>query len=468
MTTPQSRPQSEYLSEFSNAMWTLEKDRVMRTTGTVVWVLDKLPDRAVITDRIERLSRMVLGFRHRLMPPTLGLATPRWVVDPNFDVSDHLVWIGAPPPMTVDAVLEYARQSSMFGLDMGRAPWTMTVVDGIEGGRAAVVYKFHHVLMDGGGLLQMFSLIFDPQREPPELGPMPPAPVASDGEPSALELARDELAHVGEEVAGVAVGAGLAAVRGLPHALTHPRSAVSAVLSNVTALTDILRPRMNRLSPIMIDRRGWWRVKRFEVDFSTFHTAAKALGGTINDAVLAGVGTGFALYHEAHGAPLEKIRVALAINVRRPEDPPFGNQISSGFVDIPVSTHVDPRLIAEYHDLVLANRADADQPLADALGAVLGRLGPPLARAILRHGEVVISHVRGPDIAYFCGAEILEFCGFGPPMGLACNVSMLTYHNTCNVGVNVDAAAVPDVDFFVDCLEQGFHQVLGYAEGGDQ
>ncbi|MGO9103177.1 MAG: wax ester/triacylglycerol synthase domain-containing protein [Mycobacterium sp.] len=457
------RPQqSDYLSEFSNSMWMLEKDRHLRTTGTLCYLLDRVPDRSLVMDRLDRLSRTIPGFRHRLVPPLLHLATPRWVVDPDFDLSYHLRWIAAPEPKTVDTMMEYTRQSTLSGLDMERPPWTITVVEGLEGGRALVIYKFHHTIMDGAGIKQMWSILFDREREPADLGPMPPAPTAR--AMSRAVLARDELRRAASQIFGLTWGLGRATVLGAPYALRHPVGAIKAVVRNFAALGHIMKPRLHRFSPIMVERRGWWRFAKFDFDdFPAFHRVAKAAGCTINDAVMAGVGTGIALYHEAHGAPIKQIRTVLAINVRRPNDPPFGNHLSAGIIDMPVSTVVTPELMAEYHKIVLQNREDAIQPLANALGTLMGRFGPAVIRPITTHAEVLISTIppiAGADIVYFCGAEVLELFGFGPTEGTALCVAMMPYRDRFPVCVNADAAAVPDMDLLLDSLKRGFGQVF--------
>ena len=117
-----------HLSDTDAMMLRIERDDPqLRNTITAVLVLDDLPDRAALRDRVERMSRSVPGCRHRLVSTPLRLASPRWVVDRDFDVSYHLRWIAAPQPKTLDTVLEYARQSAMSGLDRDRPPAALLV-----------------------------------------------------------------------------------------------------------------------------------------------------------------------------------------------------------------------------------------------------------------------------------------------------------------------------------------------------
>ena len=58
---------------------------------------------------------------------------------------------------------------------------------------------------------------------------------------------------------------------------------------------------------------------------------------------------------------------------------------------------------------------------------------------------------------------MLALYGFGPSMGTAANIALVSYRDTAFIGFNVDAAPVPDVDVLVDCVRQGFDVVLALA-----
>jgi hypothetical protein len=146
-----SSRQDQHVSDMDTLFWRVEKDPLLRNTMVAVFLLEKSPDRPVVMERMEYASRQVPGWRHRLQSPPLYLANPRWVVDPNFDLTYHVRWIGASKERTFLSVLDYARTSAMSGLDRDRPLWTMTVVEGLEDDRAAVIVKVHHALMDGLG-----------------------------------------------------------------------------------------------------------------------------------------------------------------------------------------------------------------------------------------------------------------------------------------------------------------------------
>ena len=184
----------------------------------------------------------------------------------------------------------------------------------------------------------------------------------------------------------------------------------------------------------------------------------------MNDAFVTTVATGLARYHEQHGAPVQELRATVAVSTRRPDDPPFGNRVSGGRIKIPVGIEDLAGYMTRYHELISEMRDDVGQPLASTFGFALNSLGPAMAGymgAMMKHCDFATSNVPGAAVpVYLGGAEVTRFYGFGPTMGGALNVTLMSYCNMAFLGVNVDAGAVPDVEVLVDHLRQGFDAVL--------
>ena len=108
----------------------------------------------------------------------LRLAPPRWVVDPDFDLSWHVRRARIPSRGGMVAVREMARTAGMTAFDHERPLWEFTLLEGLPRGRCAFVMKVHHALTDGIGGIQIAAHIVDPSRTSPDLGPLPPAPAA--------------------------------------------------------------------------------------------------------------------------------------------------------------------------------------------------------------------------------------------------------------------------------------------------
>ena len=107
-----------------------------RPSGHVVAVawLDRSPDWDALVDRLERATRLVPIFRQRPVEPPGRLATPRWKLDPDFDLSWHLRRVASPAPHTPGTVLDIARLAAMTGFDTAHPLWEYTLVEDLKAG----------------------------------------------------------------------------------------------------------------------------------------------------------------------------------------------------------------------------------------------------------------------------------------------------------------------------------------------
>ena len=449
-------------------LWGIEKDPLLRQTITVVLILDRSPDREILLERLERGSRTLPSFRHRLVEAPLRLSTPRWLVDPNFDLSYHVRWIGAPGDGSLDGVLEFARQSAMSGLDRKRPLWIVTVVEGLNGGQAALILTVNHVMSDGTGLLAIFGLLGDLTRKPRDLGPMPAIPEPEDQ--SRLGLAAEAASYTGHRILGFLGRSAGSAARTLPTVVRRPRDTASTAAKDMWAVARIVAPNFKTLSPLMTERRGWLRFAALEADLDGLRKAAKTRGCTINDAFVTAITHGFALYHQRHGRPVDRLRITIPVDIRKPGDPPFGTRVNGCRTALRIGAGVPGAARATYHGVIEGLKGAAKLPLAAALGTAINAFGPAvnlMFGLIMKHDDFVLSNVNADDLAfYLAGAKVVGVFPFGPPVGTAANITLLGYHHNAFIGITVDAAAVPDPDVLVACIRQGIGAVIALGDGG--
>ena len=449
-------------------IWGIEKDPLFRQTITGVFILDRAPDREVLLERLERGSRTLPSFRHRLVEVPLRLSTPRWIVDPNFDLSYHVRWIGAPGDGSLDGVLEFARQSAMSGLDRERPLWTITVVEGLKGGQAALILKMNHVMSDGTGLIAIFGSLGDLTRKPRDLGPMPAIPEPEDQ--SRLALAAEAASYTGHRILGFLGRSAGSTARNLPTAVRRPRDTATTVAKNVWGAARIVTPNFKTLSPLMTERRGWLRFAALEASLDGLRKAAKTRGCTVNDAFVTAVAHGFALYHQRHGKPVDRLRTTIPVEIRKPGDSPFGNRESGCRTAIPIGADDPGAAMATYHGLIKGLKEDAKLPVSRGLGTVINAFGPAVNLVfglIMKHDDFVASNVNAGDLAfYLAGAKVVSVFPFGPPVGTAANITLLGYNHKAFIGIAADAAAVPDLDALVACIREGLDAVIALGDEG--
>jgi len=448
--------------------WNMERDPLLRSTIVAVATFASPPDWDLLVERMDRATRLSPNFRQLLVESPLKLAPPRFVFDPDFDLSWHIRRVSAPEPHTLAAVLEYARTMGMAAFDPARPLWECTLMDGLDDGRAALILKVHHSLTDGIGGIQVAAHVVDFEPVPADLGPLPDIlepPTAADRGPLA---AFGPLAGVVEAVTWDltnVVGVGLRRLGGLPadavRAVRHPREAANGLIDDVRSIAQFVRPLTQTLSPVMTDRRLSWHYDVLEVATQDLRTAGHAAGGSLNDAFIGGVTGGLRRYHEAFGQPVDHLCLTMPISLRRADDPEGGNRVTIVRFDVPVSIEDPTDRMAEIGRVCAQQRGEPAVAYSEAIAGVLNLMPNAVVGGMLKHVDFLASNVPGlPTTVWLAGAELEGFYAFGPTLGASANVTLMSYGDTCCIGVNVDTGAVTQPDLFLECLAAGFDEVL--------
>ncbi len=456
-----ARYDEQFMRHSDALAWNMEHDPGLRSTIVGITWLKSPPDLDALTARLDRATRLAPRFRQRPVHPPGPFATPRWV-DCEVDLSLHLRRIAAPSPHTPRTVIEFARSEAMTEFDPFRPLWVMTLVEGVTGGRAALVMKLHHSLTDGLGAVQLGWLLFETSPEPEPVTPVEefgPEPV-----PGGPELVREALSRSARRMVATARdGLGLV-VPATTTTVRHPLRSTLDVLATASSLGRFVRPASETLSPVMT-RRGLGRhLDMIEVEVDALKAAGSAAGSTLNDAFVASVTGGLRRYHELHGAPVQELRVTMPVSTRREVDPVGGNRFTLERFTLSVGEADPANRIRTTGWQCRAARYEEALPLSDAVAGVLNLLPSWVIGSMLKHVDFVASDVPGvPVPLYLAGAEVTGTYAFGPTTGAALNVTLLSYRGTCCVGCTIDTAAVPDPEVMMGCLRQGFDEVLALA-----
>src|SRR4029078_12360217 len=102
-------------------------------------ILDSDPDWEVCRRRFDNASRKVRRLRQKVVTPTLPTVAPRWVIDPDFNLDFHVRRIRISQPGTLRQVLDIAEVAAQSPVDISRPLWTATLIEGLEGGGAAIM-----------------------------------------------------------------------------------------------------------------------------------------------------------------------------------------------------------------------------------------------------------------------------------------------------------------------------------------
>jgi diacylglycerol O-acyltransferase / wax synthase len=441
--------------------WAMETDPRLRSTVVSVVMLDRSPDWDDVRERFELISRKLPMFRQRVVPSPPP-APPRWEYAPDFDLDYHVRRGVAPGAGTFDDVLEVARLAEMQDFDRARALWEATFIDGLENGAAAMICRFHHALTDGIGGVQIAMNLFNLSEELYEREPLPPEPEAA--QPSWVGGCRDAWRYDTGLLANAVAGAAKAAPRLVYDGVRRPVSTARSAAAMAGSVYRMMRPISRPGSPLVTDRGLIRRLMVHEVPMPQLREAAHRCGGALNDAFVSGVAGGLRRYHHKHGVEIGDLHLSMPISLRTQADDMGGNRITLMRFDVPAGEADPAERIKAIHRRTAAVRDEKSVPYTQRIAGVLNLMPRWYIGSVLRHVDFVASDVPGVPVPVFLGgAPVRAQYAFGPTIGSAVNVTLLTYVDKCALGIDVDATAIPDYDVFYDALVAGFDEVLALA-----
>ncbi|RFU38302.1 wax ester/triacylglycerol synthase family O-acyltransferase, partial [Actinomadura logoneensis] len=170
-TTPQTTQLTTLDATFLNA-----ETRSTHAHIAGLGILDPsaLPDGRITTAAAvelirERAHLAARPLRRRLAGVPFGLDHPYWEDDPAFDPVQHVSEVTLPAPGTDEQLAEVVAALHARPLDRSRPLWELVLVQGLEGGRAAVYVKAHHAAVDGVLAAETLAALLDIAPEPREL-----------------------------------------------------------------------------------------------------------------------------------------------------------------------------------------------------------------------------------------------------------------------------------------------------------
>jgi WS/DGAT/MGAT family acyltransferase len=455
------------MSPSDAVLWRIEQDPILRSTITAIGILDRAPDWDGVRAKVLRATELLPRLRQRVVDPAVPGDVPRWLDDAAFDLDYHLRRVRVPDPGSRRDLLDLAVPVSMQPFDPRRPLWEFTVVEGLEGGQAALIQKLHHSITDGEGAVALALALLDPERRPrPASTPAadrspgssaPGSPGARFRAPSGAERLVDGVARV----AGLSASALDAAQR----TATDPIGSFRQAASFARSMAKAVEPVPRSASPILGSRGLTRRLETIDLPLAQLREAAHLAAGTVNDAFLAGVVGGLTRYHERRGSPVESLRITMPISVRSSRDALSGNRFVPVRFEVPCTISDPGERIRVLGGIARSWQQEPFVQHSDLIATVLAHLPGPLTSnlmgSMLKHVDAVATNVAGlPDPTYLAGAELLREYAFAPPTGAGLNVALLSHVDTACIGIVTDTAAVPDDALLVPCFVEAFGEIL--------
>jgi diacylglycerol O-acyltransferase len=443
----------------------------MHVAGTYIYDPSTAPEgsdwgAAALRREIERRLHLVPPYRRRLKEIPFQLHHPLWIEDPDFDLEWHVRDAQLPAPGTREQLAAFAAELHSRPMDKSRPLWDMTVIHGLEDGNIAIVARTHHAAIDGASGMDITVNLLDLQPEPAEVEP-PSEEWVPDREPTDLEL----VGHAMRSLAEQPVSAIKAVRRGITTALTlRERNRQPDVTPPPAPFSAPSTP----LNGAITARRSFGIS---EVSLDDVKEVRVALGGTINDIVLAICAGALRAYLEEKGAlPADNGLVAMCpISVRGDADKSaMGNQVSSMLVSL--ATDVDDPV--ERLSVIKAGTTQAKEQ-ANAIGANTLMdwaefAAPAVANTAMRlysrmkvadrHRPLyntTISNVPGPQFPlYMAGARLVGFYPMGPLNdGAGLNMTLISYLGTIHFGLVACPDLIPDVDHLAALMPEALEEL---------
>jgi len=426
-------------------------------------LLDSTPDWDRFRSRFENASRRVLRLRQKVVVPTLPTASPRWVVDPDFNLDFHVRRVRVSGSGTLREVFDLAEVILQSPMDISRPLWTATLVEGLADGKAATLMHVSHAVTDGVGGVEMFAEIYDLERDPPPR-PTSPQPIPQDLSPN--DLMRQGLNRLPFAIVNGVVSAVSGAVSAAGKAVLDPVSTVGGAVGYAMSGMRVIN-RAAEPSPLLRRRSLATRTEAIDIPLSDLHRAAKAGGGSINDAYLAGVSGALRRYHMALGVPIGTLPMAVPVSLRADADTAGGNRFTGVNLAAPLGT-ADP--VARMSKIRAQMTQRRDEPAMNIIGSIAPVLSV-LPTAVLEGitGSFIGSDVQASNVpvypgdTYIAGAKVVRQYGVGPLPGVAMMVVLISRGGWCTISVRYDRAAVRNEPLFARCLLEGFDEILALA-----
>ena len=434
------------------------------------------PDQGVLARTMEQRLDQVPRCRQRVEPVPFGLERPVWVDDDDFSVDYHLRRTALPQPAGREELRRLVGRLMSQRLDRTKPLWEMWVVEGLADGTWALVSKVHHCMVDGVSGAEILAVLLDLTPDPPEVEAPPWVPEPA---PSRRDLVLDAARALAFD--------NVERLRLVGAQLRRPGRAVQQAMELLPGLVSLggvaAAPSSAGLTgPISPHREYAWA----DASLDDVKRVRRALGGTVNDVVLAAVAGGFRHLLESRGeevAPDRVVRTLVPVSVRATRDDgaaahdgSFDNKISAMFAELPVGV-ADAAERLRGITAQLAGLKESGQAVAgEALTALSGFAPPALlalgmrvaARAVRGSGTIhtVTTNVPGPQLPlYSCGKRLLRaypYVPIAPP--LRTGVAIFSYDGAVTFGVTGDREVSRDVDVLAHGIELAIADLLAAAD----
>ena len=416
-------------------------------TGGIALLEGPAPPYVEVLEHVRARLHAVPRYRRRLAAAPLGLGDAQWVDDPAFNLTYHVRHTGLPAPGDGTKLHTMAARVFSQQLDRSKPLWELWIVEHLAGGGWALVSKAGLELVEDATDADLMATLFDPT---PEVAPVP-----------AVEAWEPRPPPTSAQLAASAVNEALSPQAVLGRVARAVRAAGERARTGLAAPPE---------SPLRVRSSPHCRLAVVDSRLEDFRAVKDALGGTVNDVVLAVVAGAIRHWLHERGTRTEGLELSAGVPVSIADD-----RLAQVACPLPVGI-VDPierlhaitahmQQVATTQGAVSAGLIGAGQDFAPP--TILARAARLSASSSSGH-SLLITNVPGPQSGlYFLGRRLERtFPIPSLPKGHALGVAVMSYDGGMDFGLLAGYDALPDLDTLALGLVESLAELVGLAGSG--
>ena len=455
----------ERLSTLDSLFLELEDRTAHMHVGAVAIFAGPPPPYRDLLRLIEARLESVPRYRQRVMSVPGRVGRPVWVDETQFDLEYHLRHTALPAPGGIEELKKLAGRLLSQALDRDKPLWEMWLVEGLGDSKFAIVSKTHHAMLDGVSGVDLATVLMD--TEPNGAPPDAPPPWTPRQAPPLTDLLVDS------------VKAQFSNPFKMAREALEPNSEAVKILgqlfSGLKPLLGVVSMGMAPQSPLNVPIGPHRRFEMLELSLAEVKEVRAALGGTVNDVILATVSGALRSWLTARGeAPALDLRVLVPVSMRaETARGTFGNQVSAVFCPLPVTEPSAVERLRKVREAMKVVKENGQAVGANALSR-LGDFAPPTLlaqasrlQAVTRMFNLVVTTVPGPQFPlYLLGKRMLR-CYPQVPLAAqqAVGIALLSYDGRIGVGLIGDADAARDLEGLAAAMRGALEELKVRASG---
>lgn len=435
-----------------------------------VLALDRTISMAHLKRTLEERFLRFRRFRQRVVDKGDGAY---WLDDPLFDLDNHLHLIALPGNGDKAELQKLVGDLNSTAMDFRRPLWQMHYISNYQGGSALLI-RIHHCIADGISLVRVMLSLTDKTPEPRLKKVAAPAPAPAQKRSWLLGLLNRAVDNV--QAATYQTQLFIQSVLEEPsYPLKLASTAGDVALDLIKLGLAPFEPKTGLKQPLSGRKHVAWAEP---LDLAEVKACAKALGGTVNDALMCTATGALQRHFAAHKEAIPEcgLRVAVPFNLRPLNQPIeiLGNKFGLVLVNLPVEVQ-DPimcfRQVQEnMNRLKRSFQAQVTYSLLDLFGRGPDILERRALELLSNKASAVLTNVPGPkEPLYLAGGKVTQPMFWVPQSGsIGIGMSIFSYAGTVQFGITLDKNIHADPDALMRYFQESFQALSHAALAGRQ